>query len=186
MTLKITPSVTTCNGVDVPSTAADVAAVLAAALGADWADVPQYLGSDVFAQGIDLNAPRTADLCAVAADGTLAHKLNAADYTSLIRAIVFTETWVTANQLKQSPLVPQAVALWQGRAALKRRSPALFDQIDAFVESHKASSPELWEAFNMGNTMSRTGLFVTTLAPQFGLSSADLDALFVDANSLTA
>lgn len=72
--------------------------------------------------------------------------------------------------------VPYEVALWQARSATK--AAGLFDAIDAYVEAHKIDNPILWEAWNMGNTVSRRGVFVTSIGPQLGLTDIQIDDLF--------
>jgi hypothetical protein len=90
--------------------------------------------------------------------------------------------------------VPDQVMLWQARAQCKLTpyTPAggapttLFAAIDAYVEAHHADNPVLWEAWNMGNTVSRTGLFMTTLAPTFGIDAGQRDALLIAAAAIQA
>lgn len=80
--------------------------------------------------------------------------------------------------------VPMTIALWQARAILIKLG--LFDPVDAYITSRKTDIPELYEAWNYGNTVSRNGMFVTSLASNFGLTSADLDQLFIDGAKLVA
>lgn len=80
-----------------------------------------------------------------------------------------------ADKNKVVTKAPDKVDLWQARAALK--DAGLFTAIDAFVESQHQVNPALWEAWNMGNVVTRGGVFVTALAPQLNLSETQIDDL---------
>lgn len=83
---------------------------------------------------------------------------------------------VQACDLAKAP-VPQTVALWQARAAL--RMAGLFAQIDTYVQAHMNDQPALYEAWEYGNQVSRSGAFVAALAgPELGLSDVQVDDLF--------
>lgn len=78
-----------------------------------------------------------------------------------------------AWQEAQTDPVPQSVTLFQGRAALIRTGH--FGAVKAFAQ---AEGGEVWEAFEYANHWYRHGAFVTQLAPQLGLTEADVDDLF--------
>lgn len=83
----------------------------------------------------------------------------------------------------QAP-TPDEVPLWSLRAAL--REAGRFAAIDAFVEQHKDDMPALWEAWNMGNTVSRSSMLVASFAPQFQIEAAERDALMRRAAEISA
>lgn len=83
-----------------------------------------------------------------------------------------------------SPVAPSEVPLWAARAAV--REIGLFDAIDAAVTGSLASNPALWEAWNMGNVLTRSSAFIGAMASQFGLSSAHINALFIRAAAISA
>jgi len=76
--------------------------------------------------------------------------------------------------------VPMRVTLAQARAALI--AAGLFDTINAYVTS--SNDATLKTAWEYSNTVSRHGHFVTTMAPVFGLTDAQLDDLFRAANKI--
>lgn len=82
------------------------------------------------------------------------------------------------------PVTPDEVPLWALRAAIKEAGK--FADIDAFVESHKDDMPALWEAWNMGNTVSRLSMLVASFAPQYQISDAERDALMRRAAEISA
>lgn len=93
------------------------------------------------------------------------------------------EAAYTAGQaVASAALVPAQVGLWQARAVLRKHG--LFDAIDAYVGADQATYPELWEAWNMGNALYRSGSFVASLGPVFGLTSTQIDAMFIEANAI--
>lgn len=79
---------------------------------------------------------------------------------------------------------PAEVPLWALRAAIKEANGFL--AIDAFVEQHKDDMPALWEAWNMGNTVSVNSMLVASFASQFGIDSAARDALMRKAAAISA
>lgn len=81
-------------------------------------------------------------------------------------------------------VVPTEVPLWALRAAIKEAN--VFLAIDAFVEQHKDDMPALWEAWNMGNTVSVNSMLVASFAPQFGIDAAMRDALMRKAAAISA
>lgn len=86
-----------------------------------------------------------------------------------------------------APTGPATVAtapLWAVRAVL--RQEGLFDRIDTFVESMKATNPVVWEAWNMGNIASADSTLIKHFEANFGLGDADIAALLTAANALQA
>jgi len=79
---------------------------------------------------------------------------------------------------------PAEIPLWALRAAIKEANA--FAAIDAFVEQHKDDMPALWEAWNMGNTVSVNSILVASFAPQFGIDAAARDALMRKASAISA
>lgn len=87
---------------------------------------------------------------------------------------------------------PNSVALWQARAQMKVTpyAPAggtattLFAAMDGYVDGQSTANPALWEAWNMGNTVSRAGLVAATLTAQFSVPTAAIDQLFIAANAI--
>jgi hypothetical protein len=80
-------------------------------------------------------------------------------------------------------LVPQTVSMAQARLALI--GAGLFSAIDAGLkalpEPQRTTALTAWE---YAPTVSRNGALVTTLAGQFGLTEAQLDALFTAAAAI--
>lgn len=81
-------------------------------------------------------------------------------------------------------VVPEIVGLWAARAVMRLHGH--FGVIDDYVETHKTDSPILWEAWNMGNTLARHGVFVIALSSLLPLDGAAIDALFVEADAIQA
>lgn len=79
----------------------------------------------------------------------------------------------------QPPIVPNEVTNWQARAAL--HDAGLFDQVDAAVKAAAAQYPKISYAWEYGNTFLRSSEFIVTMAAQLGLSSQQIDDLFVAA-----
>jgi hypothetical protein len=98
------------------------------------------------------------------------------------------QAWIAAGNtpLEPDPLpvvVPQSVSMAQARLALI--GAGLFSAIDAGLkalpEPQRTTALTAWE---YAPTVSRNGALVTTLAGQFGLTEAQLDALFVAAAAI--
>jgi hypothetical protein len=96
--------------------------------------------------------------------------------------------WVEAGNepLPADPVpvvVPQTVSMAQARLALI--GAGLFSTIDAGLkalpEPQRTTALTAWE---YAPTVSRNGALVTTLAGQFGLTEAQLDALFTAAAAI--
>ncbi len=86
--------------------------------------------------------------------------------------------------------VPQIVTLFQGRTIMRQMpmpgGGTLFDAVDAYIETHKADNPTLYDAWNFSNGFDRRGAMVRALAPAFGLTDAQLDTLFTQAAAIHA
>lgn len=81
---------------------------------------------------------------------------------------------------------PPDVALFQCRILLSqmpsRRSGASFlDDVDAAIKARGGAAEIAWE---YGNTVSRTGPLLLAIASEFGLSDAELDAMFAQAGQI--
>lgn len=96
--------------------------------------------------------------------------------------------WVEAGNEPLPPdpvpvVVPQTVSMAQARLALI--GAGLFSAIDAGLkalpEPQRTTALTAWE---YAPTVSRNGALVTTLAGQFGLTEAQLDALFTAAAAI--
>jgi hypothetical protein len=96
--------------------------------------------------------------------------------------------WVEAGNEPQPAdpvpvIVPQVVSMAQARLALI--GAGLFSAIDAGLkalpEPQRTTALTAWE---YAPTVSRNGSLVTTLAGQFGLTDAQLDALFTAAAAI--
>jgi hypothetical protein len=96
--------------------------------------------------------------------------------------------WVAEGNTPQEPdpemvVIPQTVSMAQARLALI--GAGLFSAIDAGLkalpEPQRTTALTAWE---YAPTVSRNGALVTTLAGQFGLTEAQLDALFTAAAAI--
>lgn len=79
--------------------------------------------------------------------------------------------------------VPSVVTLFQGRTVMRAMPgpppfPTLFDAVDAYVEAHKTDNHALYDAWNYSNGFDRHGALVGSLAPAFGITEDQLDAMF--------
>lgn len=92
--------------------------------------------------------------------------------------------WVTGaiTVLTVPVVVPEEVGLWAAQAVLANHG--LYNAIDAYALAQKTANPAAFFAWTMGNTLSRHGAFVTALGPQFGLTAAQIDAMFIEANAI--
>lgn len=79
------------------------------------------------------------------------------------------------------PIVPKSVTLYQGRAALIEAG--LFDQVKAAVLSLGEDSLA-YQAFEYANHWYRDSAFIAQLAGSLGLTSEQIDALFIAAADL--
>jgi hypothetical protein len=86
--------------------------------------------------------------------------------------------------------VPQIVTLFQGRTIMRQMpmpgGGTLFDAVDAYIETHKADNPTLYDAWNYSNGFDRHGAMIGSLGPQFNLTDQILDALFTAAAKVHA
>jgi hypothetical protein len=98
------------------------------------------------------------------------------------------QAWIAAGNTPQEPdpvpvVIPQTVSMAQARLALI--GAGLFSTIDAGLkalpEPQRTTALTAWE---YAPTVSRNGALVTTLAGQFGLTEAQLDALFTAAAAI--
>jgi hypothetical protein len=89
---------------------------------------------------------------------------------------VYTQPGLVAEN---NPVAPLQVTLFQARTQLRRAG--LFDAVDAYIEHHKSTDPESWEAWNYANNCYRNSELVVHLGTLLGLTSAEMDQLFVAA-----
>lgn len=76
--------------------------------------------------------------------------------------------------------IPQHVPMWAVRTVLQ--SDNLFDQADALVKASTDNAlKNVWE---YGNFADRNSNAVNSLATAIGLTSAQVDQMFIDANNL--
>ncbi|MBP1179960.1 hypothetical protein [Methylobacterium sp. PvR107] len=80
------------------------------------------------------------------------------------------------------PGVPSQVPMWAAQAALKQAG--VYDAINAQILSMEASNPPVFFAWTMGNFASRQSAFIATLASQFDMDDAHIDAVFVAADQI--
>lgn len=90
--------------------------------------------------------------------------------------------------------VPPQVPMWAMQAALKQAGK--YDAINSAivgnasasppVASMEASNPAVFFAWTMGNFASRQSTLIGALAKQFGISDADIDALFIAADKISS
>lgn len=111
---------------------------------------------------------------------------------------------LTADEIKQrqadadaaanAASVPQQVPMWAAQAALKDPKVNKYDAINKAitgdptatppVSSLEATNPPVFFAWTMGNFASRQSAFIATLASQFDMKDADIDAVFVAADRI--
>jgi hypothetical protein len=75
-----------------------------------------------------------------------------------------------------APVVPQSITQLQMRRAL--RAANLFDQVQAAIN---AASPDTQDAWNYASPIDRNDPILIALAVQLGLSTAQVDQLFIQA-----
>lgn len=79
------------------------------------------------------------------------------------------------------PAIPQQVPMWAVRTVLQNDS--LFDQADALVKSSTDNAlKNVWE---YGNFADRNSNAIATLSAALGLTSEQVDQMFIDANNLS-
>lgn len=80
-----------------------------------------------------------------------------------------------------APIVPDSVYMWQARAAL-----AISGKLDAAVAAVNASGDQtIITAWEYAPEVHRQSPAVTVIGGRIGLSSADLDALFISASRIS-
>lgn len=88
---------------------------------------------------------------------------------------------ITINPDKVRSTAPTPVPMWAVRTVLQTNG--LFDQAQALINaSTDAALKNVWE---YGNFADRNSNSINTLASELGLSNAEVDELFVEANALT-
>ena len=79
------------------------------------------------------------------------------------------------------PSVPQQVPMWAVRTVLQ--NDGLFDQAQALIEASTDNAlKNIWE---YGNYAERSSVAIASLATALGLTSEQINEMFVAANSLT-
>lgn len=114
MSLRITPAVVTCNDVDVPS--AEIADLIAAALGDNWQQCPLYMGGDW--NSIDRSIERSAAFYSIREGSPPAEVLSSSDYSEFIRQICASAAHIRARSRMTSPSTAEDLKLY---AAGRRR-----------------------------------------------------------------
>lgn len=124
-------------------------------------------------------------------DGSFVIELNGLPYQVIQSDPLYAETKLEADAMgaalgfeptptPPAPSVPQSVSNAQARAALM--ASGQFAQVDTFIKnSGNAVALMAWE---YANFVDRHGTLVTALAPQFGFTDAQLDALFIAASQI--
>lgn len=102
--------------------------------------------------------------------------------TVIIDGVEFEMTPEQEATLPQAvPVVPSTVTNFQARAALM--GAGLFDAVDAAVKAAGGVALQAWE---YANEFEREGVLVAGITVQLGITSAQLDALFVAASEIAA
>lgn len=79
------------------------------------------------------------------------------------------------------PAIPQQVPMWAVRTVLQ--NDGLFDQAQALITaSGNVALQNVWE---YGNFADRNSTAIATLAEALGLTSEQVDQMFIDANNLS-
>ena len=79
------------------------------------------------------------------------------------------------------PAIPQQVPMWAVRTVLQNDN--LFDQADALVKASTDNAlKNVWE---YGNFADRNSSAIATLSAALGLTSEQVDQMFIDANNLS-
>lgn len=88
---------------------------------------------------------------------------------------------VTEPYAPPPPAIPQQVPMWAVRTVLQ--NDGLFDQADALVKASTDNAlKNVWE---YGNFADRNSNAIATLAAALGLTSEQVDQMFIDANNLS-
>lgn len=86
-----------------------------------------------------------------------------------------------AAYVPPAPSVPEMVTNYQARAALLQAG--LFVTVDAMVKAMEPTQPA-FQAWEFANNFYRNSEFINTLGAGLGLSSAEIDSLFILAASI--
>lgn len=94
--------------------------------------------------------------------------------------------WVNAGNKILAPdptpiLIPHTVPMWTVRTVLQ--NDGLFDQTQAIINA--SSDNALKNVWDYGNFAYRDSAAIAHLASELGLSDAEVDQMFIDANNLT-
>lgn len=85
-----------------------------------------------------------------------------------------------AEGLMNTPAVPAAVSKAQAQMALL--NAGLLDQLEAAIAAHPYRPVRIW--YEGANVWERAHPYVSTLAPELGLTEEQIDALFIAAAKL--
>lgn len=81
-----------------------------------------------------------------------------------------------------TPVVPAQVTAYQARAALIQAG--LFDKVDAFIQTLPKNTTE-YQAWEYANYFYRDSPFISSVATTLGLTSDQVDQLFIAASKVT-
>lgn len=90
-------------------------------------------------------------------------------------------------QLEQQaavPVIPREVPMWAAQAALKQAGK--YDAVNAYLTGPDMQWSPAFFAWTMGNYASRSSAFIASLAGQFSMTDADIDAVFTAAAQIAA
>lgn len=124
-------------------------------------------------------SPDKFEVKIVQGDGSITiipRDLNNNDYA----ALVATNTPIADYILPKAP-VPQNIAMWQARVALSKA--ALLDRANAVVAA--ANDPVISNFWEYATGIDRSSPTLAKIALALGQTDAQLDALFVEAASIT-
>lgn len=88
---------------------------------------------------------------------------------------------VTEPYVPPPPAIPQQVPMWAVRTVLQNDN--LFDQADALVKA--STDNALRNVWEYGNFADRNSNAIATLSAALGLTSEQVDQMFIDANNLS-
>jgi hypothetical protein len=88
---------------------------------------------------------------------------------------------VTEPYVPPPPAIPQQVPMWAVRTVLQ--NDGLFDQAQALI--NETSDNALKNVWEYGNFADRNSRAISVLAIELGLTEAQVDQMFTDANNLT-
>lgn len=87
----------------------------------------------------------------------------------------------SVQEYEEDVPVPKEITNFQARAALM--AAGLFELVDNAVKQEQGIAFQVWE---YANTISRQGSLVNSIASQLGLTSQQLDNLFIEAEKIEA